>query len=96
MFPSGPAGKRVINEIDKLMNLWFNESLLKNVAAKGIHPGLLLQKLSKYLKVKGHLNALERRLELWDEGKVLKLLDESKTTTTTKKKINKYSLVLPQ
>ena len=42
-------------------------------------PGLLLQKLSKSLKTKDHLNALERRLELWDERKVLELLDENRT-----------------
>ena len=42
-------------------------------------PGLLLQKLSKSLKTKDHLNALERRLELWDERKVLELLDEKRT-----------------
>ena len=42
-------------------------------------PGLLIQKLSKSLKTKDHLNTLERRLELQDEGKVLELLDKSKT-----------------
>ena len=63
LLPSGDAGKRFINEINRLLNLWANESLLKNVATKVIHvmPGLLLQKLSKSLRAKDHLNALERR-----------------------------------
>ena len=42
-------------------------------------PGLLLQKLRKSSKAKDHLNALERRLRLWEEGKILELLDKNRT-----------------
>ena len=39
-------------------------------------PSLLLQKPSKSSKSKDHLNALERRLKLWNEGKLLDLLNK--------------------
>ena len=37
MLPSGAAGKRFINEINRLWNLWANESLLNNVAIKAMN-----------------------------------------------------------
>ena len=41
-------------------------------------PALLLQKPSRKSKARDHLSALERRLKLWGEGNINKLLDESK------------------
>ena len=40
---------------------------------------LLLQNPSKSLKAKGHLNSFEKQLELWEEGKIFKLLHEITT-----------------
>ena len=71
MVPTGATGKKFIDEISRLLNLWTNNTPLKNIALKAIHfmPPLLLQKPSKTLKAKDHLKALERRLRLWEEGK---------------------------
>ena len=42
-------------------------------------PSLLLQKPSKESKSKDHLEALERRMKLWQSGDLLELLQESLT-----------------
>ena len=42
-------------------------------------PTLLLQKRSKSLKAKGHLQALARRMKLWDKGNIEGLLYEGMT-----------------
>ena len=44
-----------------------------------VMPALLLQKPSKSSKTKDHLNALHRRLKLWDDGKIAELIREGKT-----------------
>ena len=54
---------------------------MKDTAFKAIMimPNLLLQKPSKNSKAKGHLKALERRLESWISGYLLELLKEAET-----------------
>ena len=49
MVPTGAAGKRLIGEISRLLNLWTNNTPLKNIALKAIHVmhAPLLQKPSK-------------------------------------------------
>ena len=42
-------------------------------------PALLLQKPSRKSKAKDHKIALEKRMKLWEEGKILELLQEGKT-----------------
>ena len=56
------------------------DSPLKDISMMAIHviPALLLQKPSKS-KSKDHTKALERRLKLWDEGKLDDLSHEDKT-----------------
>ena len=70
MVPTGAAGKRLIGEISRLLNLWTNNTPLKNIALKAIHVmhAPLLQKPSKTQKTKDHLKGLKRRLILWEEG----------------------------
>ena len=76
------------------MNDWVNDSPLKEIAFKAIM--LLLQK-PLLLKRRDHVFALERRLNLWYEGKVLELLKrdtiqkslESSEYSSKKKKISK-------
>ena len=48
---------------------------------KAVHimPALLLQKPSKTSKSRDHVKALERRLDLWHEGKIRELLEEAET-----------------
>ena len=82
MLPKGPATKKYITEATKLMNGWTNNnSPLKDIAFKAIHimPSLFLQKLSKTSKAKDHLKALERRIDLWSNGNIDKILFEGET-----------------
>ena len=81
MLPSGAAGKRYVEELTRLMELWIQDTPLKSISLKAIHamPALLLQKPSKSSKAKDHLQALERRIKLWDEGDIEGLLYEGMT-----------------
>ena len=66
LFPTGKAGKLFIDKLTKLFNAWIDGSPLKKIAMKAVMtmPSLLLQNPSKESKSKGHLKALERRMEL--------------------------------
>ena len=70
----------VLEEVICLMKLWINDTPLRKIALKAVHvmPALLLQKRSKSLKSKDHA-ALERKLKLWEEGKIEELLYEGQT-----------------
>ena len=63
------------------MKLWINDTPLRKIALKAVHvmPALLLQKPSKSSKSKDHHADLERRLKLWEEGKIEELLYEGQT-----------------
>ena len=76
MVPGG-SGKKFIKEITRLINLWTGDSPLENIALKAIHvmPALLLQRPNNS-KAKDHVAALERRLELWENGNIIELLSE--------------------
>ena len=78
MLSTGAAAKKYITETTNLINGWTNNSPLKDIAFKAIHVthSLLLQKPSKISKTKSHLNALERRIDLWSNGKIDELLFE--------------------
>ena len=56
-------------------------------------PSLLLQKPSQKSKLKDHLRALERRLELWELGEVMELLKESDTIQKNMKATNKTTSI---
>ena len=81
MGPTRATGKKIVDEIPRLLNLWTKDTPLKNIALKAIHvmPALLLQKASKTSKAKDHLKALERRIRLWEEGNITEIVKESKT-----------------
>ena len=51
----------------------------REYSLKFIHvmQALLLQKPNKYLKANNHVTTLERRLELWGNGNIIELLNES-------------------
>ena len=72
MLPTGAAAKKCITETTKLMNGSTNNSPLKDIAFTASHvmPSLLLQKPSTTSKVKYHLKALERRIDLWINGNI--------------------------
>ena len=90
MLRTGAAAKKYITETTKLMNGWTNNSSLKDIALKAIliMPSLLLQKPSKTSKTKDHLKAVERRIELWIEGKIDELLFEGETIQSRVHHIN--------
>ena len=57
-----------------------------------IMPSLLLQKPSRNSKTKNHVNALERRLKLWQDKNLIELFEEAQTIqeqlTKSKRKIS--------
>ena len=79
MLPNGSSGKAFIRETTRLLNSWSENTPLKDCALRAIHvmPALLLQKPSKTSKSKEHVNTLERRLESWKRGDLLKLFREA-------------------
>ena len=81
LLPTGSSGKKYIEETTRLINLWVNSTPYESIALKAVHvmPALLLQKPSKSSKSKEHLEALTRRLTLWNEGKIEDLLHEGET-----------------
>ena len=81
LLPSGRSGKLYIEETTRLINSWTHNSPLQDVAFKAIMvmPSLLLQKPFRNSKSKDHLEALERRLQLWKEGELTELLIEGLT-----------------
>ena len=77
--PGGGAGKRFMNEMTRLLNAWTMKSPMRPISLKliMIMPPLLLQKTSPTSKAKEHTEALKRRLDLWDAGKLDELLFEA-------------------
>ena len=95
LLPTGKAGKQFIDEITKLINIWTDESPMKNIAIKAIMimPSLLLQKPSKESKSKDHLKALERRMELWKSGDLIDLFEESLTIQKNLKSVQQVKTI---
>ena len=56
------------------MSEWLKNPSLKDIVLKAIRimPNLLLQKSSQKSKSKNYLSTLERRMELWESGELLK------------------------
>ena len=81
LLPTGAAGKKYFRELARLLQAWVDDSPLKDISMVEIHvmPAFLLQKPSKTSKSKDHTKALERRLKLWDEGKIDDLFHEGRT-----------------
>ena len=73
--------KKYIRETKKLMKSWTNNSSLKDINFKAIRiiPCLFLHKPSKVSKSRDYLKALKRKIDLWSNGKIDKLLFEGKT-----------------
>jgi len=77
--PSGAAGKMFIKESTRLINAWSMKSSIRPIAMKLLMmmPALLLQKTSSKSKSKDHAEALKRRMELWNSGKLDDLFFEA-------------------
>lgn len=81
MLPKGASGKDYIRETTRLINGWTTESPIKECAMYAIHvmPALLLQKPAKTSKSRHHVEALTRRLKLWQNGEFDQLFREADT-----------------
>ena len=77
---SGKAGKAFIKELTRLFQAYADESPLECIALKAcsVMQCLLLQKPHARSKTKEHIACLERRMVLWSEGKIEKLISEGK------------------
>ena len=64
-----------------LFNAYGEASAMEGIALKAamILPTLILQKPFRTLKTKDHIKCMERRIKLWQEGKLLALLDEGRS-----------------
>ena len=78
---NGAARKNYIEEVTRLIKLWIYDTPLRKIALKAVYVmlALLLQKPSKSSESKDHHAALERRLKLWEEGKIEELFYERQT-----------------
>ena len=86
-------GKKFNKEITRLINLWTYNPSLENIALKAIHvmQALLLQKPNKISKGKDHIAVLERRLELWENGNIIELLNEGESKQEGSARQSKWS-----
>ena len=80
MVPSGKVGEAFVAELSRLYRLYGESTSLEPVAltAAMTIPALLLQKPHGKSRVKEHVRALDRRLELWKNGHLNNLLAEGK------------------
>ena len=81
MLPTGNAGKKYIKEVTRLLNAWTQNTPLRSISLKAIHTmlALLLQKPSKTSKSRYYLDALEKRLQLWERGENKSLVLEAES-----------------
>ena len=96
LVPSGKQGKSFIEEINKFLNEWLQNSVFKPVAFKAVMilPHLILQKPSKHSKTKDHVRAMERRMKHWKDWNLKALLEESQTIQNhLTKSMNKISIL---
>ena len=80
--PSGAAGKRYIKETTRLINIWNENSVpLVDSALKFlmIMPSILLQKPNQKSTAKIHSAYLQKRLELWENGRFDDLMQEARS-----------------
>ena len=76
----GRIGKIFIGECTKLVNSWCEEApnYKNSIKRLMILPDLILQKTNAKAKAQEIKAHVERRLQLWEEGKIRELLDESR------------------
>ena len=68
----GKVGEQFVSETSRLLRAFGESTPLESVAftAVMVVPHLLLQKPYGRSKVKDHVNCLERRLSLWQQGDI--------------------------
>ena len=90
LLPTGKGGRCFRDETTTLIGAWVRGSPLKNMELKAaiIMTCLLLQKPSKDSKSKEHTKVLERRLQLWTDGRLAELLKVGETIQNSLKQVN--------
>ena len=75
------AGKDFRDKITRLLNAWIQYPAMKYITFKVIMvmPSIIPQKPSHNSKVKGHSQAVRRRMVLWKPGDLLQLFKEAET-----------------
>ena len=78
--PSGAAGKKLIREMTRLIEVWSALDDLANVSLKMLMvlPGIMLQKPTRKSTSKQHSEYLTKRLTLWLDGNFEELLKEGR------------------
>ena len=78
--PSGRCGKDLVRELVRLLRAYVEDSALQSISLKAalVLPMLVLQKPHRTSKTKDHVAHLDRRLQLWQEGKFEELLHEGR------------------
>ena len=76
--PKGNLGKKFVDEKTKLLNQWITSNEEQSLMLLMMMPNLLLQRTSQKTKARENKNHLERRLKLWEEGKLSDLVEEGK------------------
>ena len=76
--PHGKHGKSFVRELSRLFRAYADDSPMECTALKAafLLPMLVLQKPFQRSKNRDHVQALERRLDLWHDGRFQSLLDE--------------------
>ena len=79
--PHGNIGRSFVNELSRLYKAYAAASSLEGVAlaAACIMPTLLLQNPSPRSKTRDHITYLERRLNSWEKGDILALVEEGRS-----------------
>ena len=80
--PSGAAGKRYLQECTRLIDIWTEDQApVSHIALKMLMcmPKILLQKPFKKSKSKLHSVYLNKRLDLWKNGKFDELMKENRS-----------------
>ena len=77
--PSGKAGKELIKLLTTWLRNYNEETTYQSIALKVVMilPNLLLQKPSATSKSKDHVKSLELRIQMWNEGRIRELWNDS-------------------
>ncbi|MDA8002339.1 MAG: reverse transcriptase domain-containing protein, partial [Alphaproteobacteria bacterium] len=76
--PSGKQGQAFVRELARLFSSFAEANSMERITLKAamVLPPLILQKPSSQSKAKDHAHCIERRMKLWLEGELDKLLEE--------------------
>ena len=84
LVPYGKLGRDFIDQLTMHVNQWYNKSDKQHIALKVVFVllALGLQKPDQTSKGKDHNECLKKRLALWKDGKINKLLHEGRMIQT--------------